>query len=133
MSWPNGHLAVAAQPSICYETSAIALRKISTIFHCVPCNPFLNMWPLRPLSKCTDRYSTDHGDYEPHLAASFKDCINLKNFIKIFTTRCGGDEWSGSNRFGRCGGLLRPDVVWFGLWRDDPALNGEDCQENNMV
>lgn len=28
--------------------------------------------------------------------------------------RCGGEEWNGSNRYGRCGGLLRPDVVWFG-------------------
>ncbi|KAI0074659.1 sirtuin [Panus rudis PR-1116 ss-1] len=28
--------------------------------------------------------------------------------------RCGGPEWSGSNRYGRCGGLLRPGIVWFG-------------------
>jgi NAD-dependent deacetylase sirtuin 5 len=28
--------------------------------------------------------------------------------------RCGGQNWNGSNRFGRCGGLLRPGVVWFG-------------------
>jgi NAD-dependent deacetylase sirtuin 5 len=28
--------------------------------------------------------------------------------------RCGGLEWNGSNRYGRCGGLLRPRVVWFG-------------------
>jgi len=28
--------------------------------------------------------------------------------------RCGGKNWNGSNRFGRCGGLLRPGVVWFG-------------------
>ncbi|KAG5653802.1 hypothetical protein H0H81_010472 [Sphagnurus paluster] len=28
--------------------------------------------------------------------------------------RCGGDAWAGSNRYGRCGGLLRPEVVWFG-------------------
>jgi len=28
--------------------------------------------------------------------------------------RCGGPNWNGSNRFGRCGGLLRPGVVWFG-------------------
>ena len=28
--------------------------------------------------------------------------------------RCGGDSWAGSNRYGKCGGLLRPDVVWFG-------------------
>ncbi|KAJ1299665.1 hypothetical protein OPQ81_011058 [Rhizoctonia solani] len=28
--------------------------------------------------------------------------------------KCGGREWAGSNRYGRCGGLLRPGVVWFG-------------------
>lgn len=28
--------------------------------------------------------------------------------------KCGGDTWAGSNRYGRCGGLLRPEVVWFG-------------------
>jgi len=28
--------------------------------------------------------------------------------------RCGGLKWNGSNRYGRCGGLLRPQVVWFG-------------------
>lgn len=36
--------------------------------------------------------------------------------------RCGGDRWSGSNRYGSCGGLLRPDVVWFG---EVPPLMGE--------
>lgn len=63
--------------------------------------------------------------YERHLAASFKDCIDVNSFIKIPTDRlphCGGDEWSGSNRFGQCGGLLRPDVVWFG---EIPPLMGE--------
>ncbi|KAG2005704.1 sirtuin 5 [Coprinopsis cinerea AmutBmut pab1-1] len=28
--------------------------------------------------------------------------------------RCGGPSWNGSNRYGRCGGPLRPSVVWFG-------------------
>ncbi|GBE78854.1 NAD-dependent protein [Sparassis crispa] len=28
--------------------------------------------------------------------------------------RCGGPEWNGSNRYARCGGLLRPGIVWFG-------------------
>lgn len=36
--------------------------------------------------------------------------------------RCGGREWSGSNRYGRCGGLLRPGVVWFG---EVPEQQGE--------
>ncbi|KIY65310.1 sirtuin [Cylindrobasidium torrendii FP15055 ss-10] len=28
--------------------------------------------------------------------------------------RCGGEEWAGSNRHGRCGGPLRPAITWFG-------------------
>ena len=28
--------------------------------------------------------------------------------------RCGGPSWNGSNRYRRCGGLLRPSVIWFG-------------------
>ncbi|KAF9556753.1 sirtuin [Agrocybe pediades] len=28
--------------------------------------------------------------------------------------RCGGSSWNGSNRYGKCGGPLRPAVVWFG-------------------
>lgn len=28
--------------------------------------------------------------------------------------RCGGPGWNGSNRYGRCGGALRPAVVWWG-------------------
>ncbi|KAG8740588.1 hypothetical protein FRC10_004125 [Ceratobasidium sp. 414] len=36
--------------------------------------------------------------------------------------RCGGRDWNGSNRYGRCGGLLRPGVVWFG---EVPEQQGE--------
>lgn len=36
--------------------------------------------------------------------------------------KCGGDAWAGSNRYGRCGGLLRPEVVWFG---EVPPFMGE--------
>ncbi|KAJ2932622.1 hypothetical protein H1R20_g4466, partial [Candolleomyces eurysporus] len=36
--------------------------------------------------------------------------------------RCGGPTWSGSNRYGRCGGLLRPGAVWFG---EVPENQGE--------
>ncbi|KAF8058736.1 DHS-like NAD/FAD-binding domain-containing protein [Lyophyllum atratum] len=36
--------------------------------------------------------------------------------------KCGGDAWAGSNRYGKCGGLLRPEVVWFG---EVPPLMGE--------
>ena len=75
-------------------------------------------------TRCLSCNNVKHG-YEPRLAASLKDCIDFNNFIEIPTDklpRCGGDEWSGSNRFGRCGGLLRPDVVWFG---EIPPLMGE--------
>ena len=67
-------------------------------------------------TRCISCNHVKHG-YEPYLAASFKDCIDLNSFINIPNDklpRCGGDNWLGSNRFGQCGGLLRPDVVWFG-------------------
>ena len=62
------------------------------------------------------------------LAASFEECMNINNFLTDKLPRCGGDEWSGSNRSGRlgCGGLLRLDVVWFG------EIPG-GCQKNSMV
>lgn len=36
--------------------------------------------------------------------------------------RCGGSTWAGSNRYGQCGGLLRPGVIWFG---EVPESQGE--------
>jgi NAD-dependent deacetylase sirtuin 5 len=42
--------------------------------------------------------------------------------------RCGGDTWTGSNRYGRCGGLLRPEVLWFG---EVPPLMGEIARKMN--
>ena len=42
--------------------------------------------------------------------------------------RCGGDEWAGSNRYSKCGGLLRPDVVWFG---EMPPLMGDIARKLN--
>ena len=42
--------------------------------------------------------------------------------------RCGSENWAGSNRYGRCGGLLRPDVVWFG---EIPPLMGEIARKMN--
>ncbi|KAH9833780.1 sirtuin [Rhodofomes roseus] len=44
--------------------------------------------------------------------------------------RCGGTEWDGSNRYGRCGGLLRPAVVWFG---EVPEGMGEIAMELNWT
>lgn len=40
--------------------------------------------------------------------------------------KCGGDTWTGSNRYGRCGSLLRPDVVWFG---EVPPSMGEIARQ----
>jgi NAD-dependent deacetylase sirtuin 5 len=66
--------------------------------------------------------------YEPYLIASFEDLPPdlLEDGVVIPVDklpRCGGGEWNGSNnRYGRCGGLLRPDVVWFG---EVPPLMGE--------
>lgn len=44
--------------------------------------------------------------------------------------RCGGPNWKGSNRYGRCGGLLRPAVVWFG---EVPDGLGEIARELNWT
>ncbi|KAF8894321.1 sirtuin [Gymnopilus junonius] len=66
--------------------------------------------------------------YEPVLAASL-DGSGPDTVVDIPVDklpRCGGDQWSGSNRYGRCGGLLRPDVVWFG---EVPPLMGEVARE----
>lgn len=66
--------------------------------------------------------------YEPYLAASLKK-LGPDVVVDIPVDRlprCGGDEWSGSNRYGRCGGLLRPDVVWFG---EVPPRMGEIARE----
>ncbi|KDR67557.1 hypothetical protein GALMADRAFT_258223 [Galerina marginata CBS 339.88] len=66
--------------------------------------------------------------HEPFLAASLKDLDpEVVADIPIDKLpRCGGDQWSGSNRYGRCGGLLRPDVVWFG---EVPPRMGEIAKE----
>lgn len=45
----------------------------------------------------------------PFNPAQRGDAIPIENL-----PRCGGERWNGSNRYGRCGGLLRPRVVWFG-------------------
>ncbi|KAI0062137.1 DHS-like NAD/FAD-binding domain-containing protein [Artomyces pyxidatus] len=42
--------------------------------------------------------------------------------------RCGGEGWAGGNRYGRCGGLLRPNVVWFG---EVPEHMGEIARRLN--
>ncbi|KAF8877873.1 sirtuin [Infundibulicybe gibba] len=44
--------------------------------------------------------------------------------------RCGGTAWGGSNRYGRCGGLLRPAVVWFG---EVPEGQGEIARTLNWA
>lgn len=46
--------------------------------------------------------------------ANAKDSADLPQIPVDRLPRCGGDQWSGSNRYGKCGGLLRPEVVWFG-------------------
>lgn len=44
--------------------------------------------------------------------------------------RCGGRDWGGSNRYGRCGGLLKPGVVWFG---EVPEEQGEIARVLNWA
>lgn len=67
-------------------------------------------------------------NYDLYLRSWFKN-LNRDEVVDIPVgelPRCGGDEWVGSNRYGRCGGLLRPDVVWFG---EVPPRMGEIARE----
>lgn len=75
-------------------------------------------------TRCLSCKKVEHS-YERSLSASLGNVSNTGGPVDIpieKLPRCGGDEWSGSNRYGRCGGLLRPDVVWFG---EVPPLMGE--------
>lgn len=62
------------------------------------------------------------------LQAIMKDNPTLVDIPASDLPRCGGDDWAGSNRYGRCGGLLRPDVIWFG---EIPPLMGEIARKMN--
>ncbi|TFK62936.1 DHS-like NAD/FAD-binding domain-containing protein [Pluteus cervinus] len=78
------------------------------------------------ITKCTSCRAT-RKTFEPILAASLADVGDdpsaPKKVIPVEKLpKCGGDHWNGSNRYGNCGGLLRPDVVWFG---EVPPLMGE--------
>ena len=119
--------AIAPPLHITQNIDDLSLRSLQSLPDSLPTTApenFIQMHGSLFRTRCLSCNHVKHS-YEPYLAASFKDCINPKNFINIPTDklpRCGGDEWSGSNRFGRCGGLLRPDVVWFG---EIPPLMGE--------
>ncbi|KAG6910403.1 hypothetical protein DXG01_010758 [Tephrocybe rancida] len=68
--------------------------------------------------------------YAPELAAALTAFENAKSdgadpqlpITLDQLPKCGGDTWAGSNRYGHCGGLLRPEVVWFG---EVPPRSGE--------
>lgn len=63
--------------------------------------------------------------HDLNLSSALGEASDEANHLDIPVDRlpkCGGDNWSGSNRYGQCGGLLRPDVVWFG---EVPPLMGE--------
>jgi NAD-dependent SIR2 family protein deacetylase len=69
--------------------------------------------------------------YTPALSSALRNLedINTKHDIPIKELpRCGGDAWAGSNRYGNCGGLLRPEVVWF---NEVPPLMGEIARKMN--
>lgn len=51
--------------------------------------------------------------YAPSLASALNN-TEASDIPISDLPRCGGEDWAGGNRYGNCGGLLRPDVVWFG-------------------
>lgn len=76
------------------------------------------------VTKCTSCQKVTRS-YAPSLASALEgdEDSNAKRDIPISQLpKCGGDSWTGSNRYGNCGGLLRPEVVWFG---EIPPLMGE--------
>lgn len=140
----NGHLAIAAlnipsvrkriMPSaiapplhVTQNIDDLSLRSLQLLPESVTTTALETLIQMHGSLFKTRCLSCNHvrHSYEPHLAVSFKDCTSPNSFIDISTDklpRCGGDDWSGCNRFGRCGGPLRPDVVWFG---EIPPLMGE--------
>ncbi|KIK09431.1 hypothetical protein K443DRAFT_671335 [Laccaria amethystina LaAM-08-1] len=76
------------------------------------------------VTKCTSCQKVTRS-YAPSLASALEgdEDSNAKRDVPISQLpKCGGDSWAGSNRYGNCGGLLRPEVVWFG---EIPPLMGE--------
>jgi len=47
--------------------------------------------------------------------------------------KCGGKDWNGSNRFGKCGGLLRPGVVWFGEVPDGLGMISKELNWTDVL
>lgn len=77
-------------------------------------------------TRCTSCRHVKHS-YDPYLSSALKDLkageeVPVDKLPVDKLPRCGGDSWAGSNRYGQCGGLLRPDIVWFG---EIPPLLGE--------
>jgi len=64
-------------------------------------------------TRCLSCQHVKHS-YDPYLSSELKDLKAGEEIPVDKLPRCGGDSWAGSNRYGKCGGLLRPDVVWFG-------------------
>ncbi|EDR09458.1 uncharacterized protein LACBIDRAFT_319074 [Laccaria bicolor S238N-H82] len=76
------------------------------------------------VTKCTSCQKVMRS-YAPSLASALDgdEDSNAKRDVPLCQLpKCGGDSWAGSNRYGNCGGLLRPEVVWFG---EMPPLMGE--------
>ncbi|KAG6832096.1 hypothetical protein H0H87_002924 [Tephrocybe sp. NHM501043] len=80
------------------------------------------------VTRCTSCQHVQRS-YAPELAAALtalekanSDENDLPSVTLDQLPKCGGDAWAGSNRYGRCGGLLRPEVVWFG---EVPPRSGE--------
>ncbi|THH18799.1 hypothetical protein EW146_g2225 [Bondarzewia mesenterica] len=70
-------------------------------------------------TRCTSCQHTQRSYHTPLTSALSKESLGTeesgyRDIPLEQLPRCGGEEWKGENRYGRCGGLLRPAVIWFG-------------------
>ncbi|KXN85304.1 NAD-dependent protein deacylase [Leucoagaricus sp. SymC.cos] len=81
--------------------------------------------------QCKSKRWTDETLLAPIFADIKLEALNEEEKIPIDQLpRCGGVLWKGSNRYGNCGGLVRPGVVWFG---EVPEGQGEIIRQITKV
>lgn len=81
-------------------------------------------------TECKKRNYTSDTPLSPALAGYTADNYHSCDIPLADLPRCGGSNYNGGNRFGACGGLLRPGIVWFG---EAPYSQGEIARVINWA